>query len=217
MKSGLRKFTMTLSLLVLGGATMFVAGCSGGSGTDNAVPAQAQNPGATPTTFVQVERLGQPAINEGLISTNANLNLWNSLSPNVEAQFLAGSGGSQFGPIATEAVNLLTALGNDQARINGIVTNMLPDVMRIDTTQPSGYAGNVTSIEPLDAKPSRGRLLTDDVVDVTLAVVLPPALAPLRTDNVSYSGCNAGGTRHTAPAAAFPYLAPPTSSLNLCP
>lgn len=209
MNTVVRKITMSLSLLLLGGA--FAVGCGGGGGTDNnVVPAQAQNPAATPTTFVQVERLARPAINEGLISTNANLNLWNSLAPNVEAQFLAGTGGSQFAPIATEAVNLLTALGNSQDRINGIVTNMLPDVMRIDTTIASGYAAGAT-FGPgtvLTSRPRGGRLLTDDVVDITLLVVLPDALAPLRTDNVSYAGPNAGGTGHQPPAATFPYLAP---------
>lgn len=204
-----RSFGMTLSALILGGAALVVSGCTGGS-SSSSTPAQSQAPEATPTVFVQTERLARPAINEGLISSNVNLNSWNSITPATEAQFFAGTGGAAFGPIATEAVDLLGALGNSEDRINGIVNNMLPDVMRIDTTIPSGYANGATfgAGDVMLTGPRGGRLLLDDVVDITLFVVLPPALTALRTDNVTYVGPNAGGTGHQPLSATFPYLAP---------
>lgn len=155
----------------------------------------------------QIERLAQPAINEGLIVSNALLNALNAVGPDCEAQALAAIEpcATAAAPIFAEAIRTLQALGNSPAQVNAIVGAFLPDVMRIDTTQPSGYAAAVNVF----GKPIRGRKLLDDVIDITLSVVgsnLPPEL---RTDNVSYGGPNRGGSRHQPLLKEFPYLAPP--------
>lgn len=155
----------------------------------------------------QVERLAQPAINEGLIVTNDFLNTLNAVGPDCEADALAGREpcANAAAPILAEALRTLRAVGNSQAQALAIALAFLPDVMRIDTTQKSGYARAVNT----SGRPITGRLLLDDVIDITLSVVasnLPPAF---RTDNVSYNGPNLGGTRHKPLLPAFPFLAPP--------
>ncbi len=155
----------------------------------------------------QVERLAQPAINEGLIVSNALLNTWNAVEPDCDAAALSGMQpcASILGPVFAEAVATLAAVGNSPAQIGAIVGAFLPDVMRIDVTGPSGYAAAVNA----SGRPIRGRKLMDDVIDITLSVVasnLPPAF---QTDNASYFGPNLGGSGHKPLLPAFPFLAPP--------
>lgn len=152
----------------------------------------------------QVERLARPAINEGLIWTNDFLAALNSVGPDFEADALAGKqpAAGIAGPIVAEAKKTLMAFGNDNARANTLLGAFLPDVMRIDTTGASGY-GNALNAK---GSPIRGRMITDDVIDITLSVVTNGAV---KGDNVSYAGPNAGGTGHKALLNDFPYLAVP--------
>jgi hypothetical protein len=155
----------------------------------------------------QIERLAQPAINEGLLVTNALLNALNAVGPDCEAQALAAIEpcATAAAPIFAEAIRTLQALGNSPAQVNAIVGAFLPDVMRIDTMQPSGYAAAVNAF----GKPIRGRKLLDDVIDITLSVVGSNLPLTLQTDNVSYAGPNLGGSRHQPLLKEFPFLAPP--------
>lgn len=152
----------------------------------------------------QVERLGRPAINEGLILTNDYLNALNSVGPDFEAAALAGQkpAADVAGPIVAEARRTLMAVGNDEARANTLLGAFLPDVMRIDTTGPSGY-GNALNAK---GSPIRGRMIMDDVIDITLSVLTNGGI---KSDNVSYAGPNAGGTGHKTLLSTFPYLAEP--------
>ena len=152
----------------------------------------------------QIERLGRPAINEGLVLTNDYLNALNSVGPDFEAAALAGRqpAAGIAGPIVAEVKKVLMAVGNTEARANALLGAFLPDVMRIDTTGPSGYANALNS----KGSPIRGRKITDDVIDITLTVVTNGAI---KSDNVSYAGPNGGGTGHKPLLDAFPYLADP--------
>lgn len=152
----------------------------------------------------QIERLGRPAINEGLVVTNDYLNALNSVGPDFEAAALAGRkpAADIAGPIVAEAKKTLMAVGNDDARATALLGAFLPDVLRIDTTGASGYANALNS----KGSPIRGRKITDDVIDITLSVVTNGAI---KGDNVSYAGPNAGGTGHKALLELFPYLADP--------
>jgi len=152
----------------------------------------------------QIERLARPAINEGLIVTNDYLNALNSVGPDFEAAALAGRqpAAGIAGPIVAEAKKTLMAVGNDDARATALLGAFLPDVMRFDTTGPSGYANALNS----KGSPIRGRKITDDVIDVTLTVVTNGGI---KADNVSYAGPNAGGTGHKPLLDLFPYLADP--------
>ncbi|MGH2453123.1 MAG: DUF4331 domain-containing protein [bacterium] len=152
----------------------------------------------------QVERLGRPAINEGLILTNDYLNALNSVGPDFEAAALAGQkpAADVAGPIVAEARRTLMAVGNSEARANTLLGAFLPDVMRIDTAGASGY-GNALNAK---GSPIRGRMIMDDVIDITLSVLTNGAI---KSDNVSYAGPNAAGTGHKPLLSTFPYLAEP--------
>lgn len=146
--------------------------------------------------FRQVERLARPAINEGLIVTNDFLNAFNSIPPSADLSPAAA-------PVLAEAAKTLQALGNNAQEINTLVTALIPDVMRIDTTQPSGYVAGVNSLNA----PVRGRKLTDDVIDNTLNLVTKGAV---RSDNVSYTGAAGNPAQgHDPLVRSFPYLALP--------
>ncbi len=157
--------------------------------------------------FTQVERLAQPAINEGLIRTNAFLNILNQVGPEVEAALLTpgGCAGALGNPIIGEAAATLLAFGNSVPEALAICNAFLADVMRIDALAPSGYAAAVNTV----GRPIRGRKITDDVIDITLSVLVPGTNKKLESDNVRYRGPNRGGTRHQDVLPAFPYLPAP--------
>ncbi|MGB3135557.1 MAG: DUF4331 domain-containing protein [Nodosilinea sp.] len=158
----------------------------------------------TSEKFNQIERLARPAVNEGLVVTNDFLNTLNSVDPAFEAAALAGQepAASAAAPIVGEAKQTLLAIGNSDARADALLQAFLPDVMRIDTTGPSGYANALNA----KGSPIRGRLLEDDVIDITLSVLTDGAIA---TDNVSYEGTPGNPAQgHDPLVPAFPYLAP---------
>lgn len=157
--------------------------------------------------FNQVERLARPAINEGLVVTNDLLNALNSVGPDFEAAALAGQqpAANIAGPIVAEAKNTLVKFGNSDSRANGLLGAFLPDVMRIDTTKISGYRATPDAVNA-QGSPITGRLLKDDVIDVTLSVVAGQPLS----DNVSYEGSPGNPSQgHKPLVSSFPYLALP--------
>ena len=144
--------------------------------------------------YTQVERLGRPAINEGLIVTNAFLNAFNSIPPSQDLSNAAA-------PVRAEAKNTLLAFGNTSQRADTLLAAFLPDVMRIDTTIPSGYVNAVNR----KGSPIAGRMLLDDTIDQTLSVLTNGAV---KSDNVSYNG-NGPSQGHQPLVPQFPYLAFP--------
>ncbi|NER99390.1 MAG: DUF4331 domain-containing protein, partial [Symploca sp. SIO1B1] len=77
------------------------------------------------------------------------------------------------------------------------------DVMRIDTSGTSGYGNELNA----QGSPIRGRMLEDDVIDITLSVLTDGAIA---TDNVSYAGTPGNPSQgHDPLEPTFPYLALP--------
>lgn len=145
--------------------------------------------------YQQVERLGRPGINEGLIVSNNLLNAFNSVPPTADLSPAAA-------PVGAEAVRTLKALGNNDERTKALLTAFLPDVMRIDTTGNSGYANALNG----KGSPIRGRMLKDDVIDITLSVLTNGAI---KSDNVSYEGNGNPAQGHKPLEGSFPYLALP--------
>ncbi len=146
--------------------------------------------------YKQVERLGRPAVNEGLIINQSSLAAFNSIPPSADLSPGAAS-------VRAEARNSLIAVGNDGTRADALLAAFLPDVMRIDTTQKSGYVNAVNA----KGAPITGRLLLDDTVDQTLAV-LTNNNPQLSSDNVSYNGPGPS-QGHQPLVPQFPYLALP--------
>ena len=181
------------------------------------------NDAAMGTTFVQVERLARPAINEGLFVTNDFLNAVNSIRPDQD-------GGALVGPVFNEAAGTLVALGT----IGGVaapapgdvVASLIPDVMRVDTTiaSPVGTGAYANGAVPIGStvRPVAGRKLEDDVIDITYAVLTGVGAA---SDGVPYYKPAAGaGSANPAighnklhgqaaiganQSATFPFLADP--------
>ncbi|TAG52458.1 MAG: DUF4331 domain-containing protein, partial [Oscillatoriales cyanobacterium] len=138
--------------------------------------------------FKQFERLARPAINEGLVLT---------------PQLMEGAAAA---PVRQEAVATLNAVdlldGKDNVDPNAIAKAFLPDVMRIDTTRPSGYGSATNSQGSLIG----GRLLLDDVIDITLGALVGSPVG----DNVSYNGTPGNPAQGHKPLEPnFPYLALP--------
>jgi Domain of unknown function (DUF4331) len=146
--------------------------------------------------YQQVERLARPGINEGLITSNNLLNTFNSVPPTADFSPAAA-------PIGAEATRTLRALGNSPERAKALLTAFLPDVMRIDTTGPSGFANALNA----KGSPIRGRLIKDDTVDTVLSVLTNGAVT---SDNVSYEGTPGNPAQGHKPLEKnFPYLALP--------
>jgi len=195
-------FLPSLTLIVLSGLS--VTGCD----PNNAPAARA---------IAQVERIGRPAINEGLIVFNDNLNAFNSVAPTVDTSATT---------VLTDADTTLRALGNNATRVGNIVTAFLPDVLIIDSAinSPVGtgaYANGAVLIANGVVRPVAGRKLEDDVIDITLSVL---SNGTITTDNTPYfrPPFNSAGDTNTAighqflqgqttanGTANFPFLANP--------
>lgn len=177
--------------------------------------------GPTPTSgsgevaYQQIERLGRPAINEGLVVTNDYLNAYNSIPPTVDLTASA---------VLAEAANTITSVQaaanaaygvniSGAPSVSQVVSGFIPDVMRIDTTvsvaqNATAYNACLNSLAMLCA----GRKIKDDVVDITLSYLVTGATnGGSIQDNVSYAGVagNAAQPGHKAVLASFPYLAAP--------
>ncbi|UNU23825.1 DUF4331 domain-containing protein [Microcoleus vaginatus] len=149
--------------------------------------------------FKQFERLARPAINEGLIVSPAYLEAFNNIPPRLDLSAAAA-------PVRQEAVATLNAVdlldGRDNVDPNAIAGAFLPDVMRIDTTKTSGYASATNAQGSLIG----GRMLMDDVIDITLGALVGSPVG----DNVSYNGTPGNPAQgHKPLEPSFPYLALP--------
>lgn len=147
--------------------------------------------------FTQVEQIARPGINELL--TTSSQTIYETYNRTQPARFNS--------PDSTVIRDNITAVlklvGNNDTRANALVRALLPDVMRIDTTVPSGYGNKFNAL----GSPAAGRRLLDDVVDASLSIVTNGAIT---TDNVSYDGTPGNPAQgHQPLATSFPYLAPP--------
>lgn len=167
----------------------------------------------------QVERLARPAINEGLIISNENLNAFNSIMPNMDLSEAAA-------PVREEAATSLNAFdmidGNDDLTVEQVTTAFLPDVMRVDPNldiEPGETAYN-HSVSGDKSILTSGRKLKDDVIDITLSLLVAgdPSGETVQ-DGVSYDGPGGNPAQGHSPlrgaqgsnddTATFPFLAEP--------
>jgi hypothetical protein len=145
--------------------------------------------------FVQTEELARPGINELLTTGKQNIYAAFNRTQPTRAK------NSATNAVRADIKTFLLALGNPDARAEALLNTLLPDVMRNDTSGPSGYGADPNA--PL----TRGRKLLDDVVDVSLSVLTQGAVT---SDNVSYTGTSGNPAQgHQPLSATFPYLAPP--------
>lgn len=169
---------------VLPSAMLILASCSKGKAShsvNNDVP------------LVQIERLGRPAINEGLVLSNANLNAFNSITPasdlnssNTAVAAVLNEASAVLGVVYNLGINA----GLTPPLVSDVVSQFLPDVLRIsvddahygalhtvtangDRTSNSkqnevAYTAcvSLTAGSPLLCG---GRKIRDDVIDITLS------------------------------------------------
>ena len=183
----------------------------------------------------QVERLGRPAINEGLVFSNDKLNAFNRIRPNQDLSAAAGAVMTEAALVLEKVNEFGVSLGLPAPAVKDVAAGFLPDVMRIDTrkkvaTAASAYNSDFVIVEGTTggAMLTGGRKIEDDVMDITLSYLIAgdPSGASIK-DGVSYSGntdclragqgtnianpghrCLRGQTERLG-AAKFPFLAEP--------
>lgn len=196
------------------------------------LPGCGDDPAAS-TTFVQIERLARPAINEGLVLSNAYLNAYNSIAPSVDLTEPASAVVAEASAVLTAIFTAATGAGFAPAPTANVAGGFLPDVMRIETNQ-SVAVGTPSYNASFSGSPlilNGGRKITDDVINITLNYLFngtanEAADSTAIDDKISYymdvSGCPAqpAGANPAAPghkclngqtanfgAATFPFLA----------
>jgi hypothetical protein len=192
-------------VMAVGAVALGMAGCNNKSDSktqSSPITGEVKLGEASEQAYQQVERLARPGINEALVLTNANLNLWNSLPPSADGT--AATAG-----IIGEVVAVQTALINLGAGgppVSTVASMFLPDVMRIDvskTVAPGAVAYN--SCQGAAGKPlCGGRKITDDIADITLSFLgASDPTGNTVKDNVAYND------HHQPVLGSFPYLASP--------
>lgn len=151
--------------------------------------------------YTQIERLGRPAINEGLVIDNDYLNAFNSIGPSMDFSPAAAPVLGQAAAVLTAVHNYGVGAGAPAPAVADVVAGFLPDVLRIDTSHhiPVGtwaYNGDFVIAQGTSAGAmlTGGRKIEDDVMDITLSylIVGNPACGPGTScsipDGVSYAG-----------------------------
>lgn len=228
---------MKNKLIIISALTVLIAAvslqsCSGSSSFGGS---------ASSNSGLQIERLARPAINEGLVLSNANLNAFNSIAPSFDLR----SDISAVSAVLTEASAVLTVVFNlgtnamlTPPSVNTVVSQFLPDVMRIsvdDAHYGTLHALNANSDRTSNSRQNEvaytacvsltsgapllcgGRKIRDDVIDITLsylaggaAQAAPAAGTPTNVPSYAVSDAISYTTSHSAPLlSAFPFLAPP--------
>jgi hypothetical protein len=188
--------TLALSALALG-----LSACGGG-GSSTPSPRGTSTPSAQ--SYIQFERLARPAVKE-LTERFVDHQISNGVEPYNDPTLLDPNTGA----IATFA-NHFRASGYGPA-IAGVLS---PDELKIDLSQtgPGGYFGVETGGKI--GGPFGGRLLTDDVIDDSLAVFFGNALSSLGllADDHQENNCLSKQNvtqKSSQYQAAFPYVAAP--------
>jgi len=205
-------------------AAVMMTGCS----EDNTEPvATVQPANAQVQSFVQVEQLARPGINEALLQTNAYMNIYNAVTPDfIRKALVAGSPeNTAAAPVlaeATQTLGVFAALPGAPT-VATVVGGFLPDVMRIDTTlNLKPIAGTeVQAYFHVNGNPAPslvgGRKLTDDVIDDTVGYLtggnVPgdkvPYYKPIGSTNPNIGHQHLNGQTTNFGPSVFPFLAPP--------
>lgn len=200
---------LSLSVLLLG--TLAVSCGSDDDDDDNSGGIQEETTGPLGPGALQIERLARPAINEGLIISNDNLNAFNMVPPSADLSDAAAA-------VRAEAATVIDAAdmidGKDDTTVEMVATAFLPDVMRIDTRVDiapgkTAYNADVSGDKGIL---TGGRKIEDDVIDITLSflVAADPTGESVK-DNVAYWDVHRKlyGQSSRGGRAKFPFLARP--------
>lgn len=121
--------------------------------------------------FFQIERMGRPFVNVGF-TKDEDKDAFNRIEPTRDREMFTG-----------KFIELLASHGHSLEHARQTALTLLPDILDYDYTSSAGYRN--------------GRRLTDDVIDIQLAVLTNGAVT---TDKVG---------PHRDLLTTFPYLGPP--------
>ncbi len=219
---------LTIAVIAISGTLYGVQNCGKFKPLESSLQNALNTTVVAETTYVQIERLGRPAVNEGLLVSNNKLVAFNSIPPTLD---LATDNPAVLEVLteASFALDLVDSLEGTNTFGDGfnseVVTGFLPDVMRIDTSKaiPPGtaaYNGDFVLVRGTKAAMlTGGRKIEDDVIDITLSYLVAgdPSGGTIK-DNVSYQGTAGnssqghkllnGQTSYGGPAT-WPFLATP--------
>lgn len=204
----------TFSMKIIGCAATLLgaallAGCGGSHDNGNSGSNPGNPPLGAPHVYAQIDRLSRPAINE-VFATVANDR--HAVNHTLHSPI------DDVGPngLAGDIQTFMTGTaGRSQAITSAVIQVIVPDVMRVDLSQPTTQAAYL-GVETNGVTGSKfgGRALTDDVIDTDLGIIfgntIPTlGLAPddgkeipgLTTDNVGYD-------KHCT-LTTFPYVGAP--------
>jgi hypothetical protein len=227
-----KRAIVALSILAVtvGGVMFGVQNCGMRVSPKGAFNNQSQPAGSVADAdgYTQIERLGRPAVNEGLLVANDKLQAFNSIPPTLD---LATDNPAVLAVLqdASAALDLFDRLEGVENFADGfnsqVVAGFLPDVMRIDTTKsiPPGtaaYNGDFVVVAGTNAAIlTGGRKIEDDVVDITLSyLVAGDPTGQTIKDNVTFPGVTGNiaqgharlnGQGVYGGPATFPFLAVP--------
>lgn len=146
--------------------------------------------------FNQIERLGNPLVAEVLLQKRDH-DFHDAGTPSTDRT-----------NFRTKVMAFITGVANrSSATAAAIADALLPDMLTLQTDKVASTAGYLSYV--LNPNAYGGRLLANDVVDISLLAVFGPLIDPLGvspglvSDNVPSFG---GGP---VPTATFPYLAAP--------
>ncbi|MBB6048581.1 DUF4331 family protein [Armatimonas rosea] len=158
-----------------------------------------------PQTFLQVDRLARPAVNEVFATVAGDRHKVNDENnPTDDA-----------GQLANDIQGFMTGTaGRSQAITNVVKAVLVPDVLVADLNQTDSAAYLGAETGGATGGKFGGRKLTDDVVDISLGVIFGgtvPALGLAPDDNkeiptLTSDNVGASGKRFTS---TFPYLGAP--------
>lgn len=204
-----RSVIFLASVLLFTFASM-LTGCGSGGDGDGAGRGGEDRGGQTGPNG-QIERLGRPAINEGLIISNDLLNAFNMVPPSADLSDAAA-------PVRDEAAKSIMAFdmidGKQDITVEAVVGAFLPDVMRIDTRLdiPPGSTAYNAATSGDKGMLIGGRKLQDDVIDITLSFLVAgdPSGNSVK-DNVSFGGVrgNANQPSKRPISSQFPFVGRP--------
>jgi hypothetical protein len=181
-------------------------------------PAQSVRPLAGGTRWVQINRLGNPLLNELLIPT-ALKDRWNRTAPNRDSQYtryletpaLAAVANSLYPTLnlnipETDRADLVAAFHHGLDLLGNSTGTVAADMLRLNlSTPPAAMPNRLGPLAGDVAGWPNGRRLEDDTIDIALialggALFTPPNVLPLG------DGVNAN---EKAYLSAFPYVAIP--------
>ncbi|MCI0461397.1 MAG: DUF4331 domain-containing protein [Gemmataceae bacterium] len=154
---------------------------------------------------VVIDRMGQPAINTGLIppvprsdlTRGDRRNAFNAGLPRNDRRDFLFDAMYVLGVNPDGTPNPRSLFKRSAADARTVAEILLPDVLKYDTTRPADYSQ------------FNGRTLRDDVIDVTLRALTgsPTATDGVPDDNATITDGRPGPNGVTLPVA-FPYLGP---------